>query len=80
MVSVTLADAKTHLSALIDRAARGEAVQITRRGKPIAQITTIERPSKPVDLAALRQLTASMPAQAVAASDWLRQVRDEDRY
>ncbi len=80
MVSVTLADAKTHLSALVDRAARGESVQITRRGKPIAQITTIERPGKPVDLAALRHLTASMPAQTVAASDWLRQVRDEDRY
>ena len=47
MASVTLADAKAHLSALVERAARGEPVRITRRGKAIAQITAIDPPRGP---------------------------------
>ena len=80
MPSVTLADAKAHLSELVERAAQGERVRITRRGKPVAQLTTIEQAHKPVDLTALQALTASMPVQAVPAGEWLRQMRDEERF
>ena len=41
MASVTLADAKAHLSALVDQAVRGETVQITRCGKAVAEIAAI---------------------------------------
>jgi prevent-host-death family protein len=37
--SVSLAGAKAHLGELVERAAGGGAVHITRRGKPVAQIT-----------------------------------------
>ncbi|MDB5413020.1 MAG: type toxin-antitoxin system prevent-host-death family antitoxin [Rubritepida sp.] len=37
-------EAKTHLSALLDRVARGEEVTITRRGLPVAKLV----PVKPV--------------------------------
>jgi hypothetical protein len=37
MEAVTLADAKARLSELVERAASGETVSITRRGKPVAQ-------------------------------------------
>jgi prevent-host-death family protein len=80
MSQVTLADAKAHLSALVEQATQGEPVRITRRGKAIVQITRIEQPRRPVDLAALRRLTDAMPRQQTPASDWLRQVRDEERY
>ena len=80
MANVTLADAKAHLSALVERAAQGESVRITRRGKAVAQITNLDKPRRPIDLAALKRLTDAMPAQSVAARDWMRQVRDEDRY
>ena len=80
MASVTLADAKAHLSALVERAARGESVRITRRGKPVAQITAIGQARKPIDVAALRALTDAMPAQGVAAGEWMRKMRDEERY
>lgn len=80
MTSVTLADAKARLSALVEQASRGETVRITRRGKTVAQITTIDRPRRPIDLAALRALTDAMPVQTVATREWLRQVRDEERY
>ena len=35
-------EAKTHLAALIDRAAAGEEVIITRRGKPVARLVAME--------------------------------------
>ncbi len=43
MDTVGLAEAKARLSELVTRAAEGETVQITRRGKPIAQISPIQR-------------------------------------
>lgn len=80
MDTVSLADAKARLSELIDRVEAGETVCITRRGKPIAQITWIEKPRKPIDVEALRKLTAAMPVQTESAGDFIRRMRDEDRY
>jgi prevent-host-death family protein len=80
MGDIPLADAKAHLSDLVERAARGESVQITRRGRPVAQITRIDREPVPIDLAALRVLTDGMPLQAEPARSWLRSVRDGSRY
>lgn len=36
MAETSIAEAKTHLTHLIHKAERGEAVHITRRGKPVA--------------------------------------------
>ena len=38
MDTVSLAHAKAHLSALIDRVEAGETVTITRRGKEVARL------------------------------------------
>jgi len=38
MHSVGSFDAKTHLPALLDRVAKGETIQITRRGVPVAKL------------------------------------------
>ena len=43
MDTVSLAEAKARLSELVARAAEGETVQITRRGKPVAQLTPMKR-------------------------------------
>jgi prevent-host-death family protein len=80
MDEVTVAEAKAHLSELIERAERGELVRITRRGKLVARLTGVERQVKPIDLAVLRALTASQPFQPDPARSWLRNVRDEERY
>jgi prevent-host-death family protein len=77
MDSVNLADARAHLSELVERAATGEPVRITRRGRPIAQIAT---PRKRIDLSALRTMTGAMPPQRQSASAFVRRMRDEDRY
>lgn len=80
MSSVNLAEAKAHLSALVARAASGETVNITRRGKPVARLVAAERARKPVDLDILRALTASMPPQSEPAGEFVRRMRDSDRY
>jgi prevent-host-death family protein len=80
MDEVTVAEAKPHLSELIERAERGEPVRITRRGKLVARITGIERRVQSIDLNALQALTASQPVQPEPARSWLRSLRDEDRY
>ena len=58
MDSYSLADAKAHLSELINRVENGETVEITRRGKLVARLTPPERQLKKVDVDALRRLTA----------------------
>jgi prevent-host-death family protein len=80
METVRLADAKARLSELVDRAEVGDAVTMTRRGTAVALITAIKPPRKPIDIAALRALTGSMPMPAESAGDFIRRMRDEDRY
>src|SRR5271165_1279345 len=80
MEEVSLARAKAHLSELVERAARGEPIRITRRGKAVARLTGIERQPRAVDLEALQALTQSMLMQPTPARSWLRSVRDDSRY
>lgn len=80
MTSVTLADAKAHLGALVEQAANGNSIDITRRGKPVARLIPVDQPRKPIDVEMLRQLTDTMSRQDVSAGEWMRQIRDGDRY
>lgn len=80
MDAINLADAKAHLSELVDRIEAGDSVNITRRGKPVARLTAVDRPRKRVDAALLQSLTATMPPLAENAADLMRSMRDGDRY
>ncbi len=60
MASVNLAEAKAHLSELLNRVEAGETVEILRHGKPVAQLVPVKTRKKPVDVARLKALTASM--------------------
>ena len=53
-MKVSVYAAKTHLSRLLDRAARGEEVVITRNGKPVARLAPVEQRRAPRKLGALR--------------------------
>jgi len=77
---IPLGEAKARLSELVDRVLAGESVRITRRGKPVAQLTGVASPKKPVDVAALRALTDSMTPQKETAEETVRRMRDGDRY
>jgi len=43
-LTVNVHEAKTHLSRLLARVARGEEIIIARGGKPLARLIPIERP------------------------------------
>ena len=75
MSTVTLAEAKTHLSHLLDQVEAGEEVVITRRGLPIACITPVERPKQAVK--SLAEFRRSMPAWRKSSAELLREMRDE---
>ncbi|MBU0501376.1 MAG: type II toxin-antitoxin system prevent-host-death family antitoxin [Gammaproteobacteria bacterium] len=77
---IGLADAKAHLSQLTERVAGGEDVLITKRGKPVVLLTRPDPPRQPLDLDALRRLTAGLPRQAEDAGLFIRKLRDEARY
>ena len=78
--SVSVVDAKAHFSELLERVSRGETVEITRRGRPIARLSGIERQKKPIDIEALKELTDSMPEQSESAGEFMRRMRDDARY
>lgn len=80
MDTISLADAKAHLSELVDRIEAGASIEITRRGKPVAKLTAVDRPRRAIDAAQLRSLTATMPLQSPGAVDLVRSMRDGDRY
>jgi prevent-host-death family protein len=80
VIRVSLADAKAQLSKLVELAAAGEAVCITRRGKAVAHIIAVDTPRKRIDVAALRAMTDAMPVQPETARDFIRRIRDEDRF
>jgi prevent-host-death family protein len=80
MNAIKLADAKAHLSELVDRVEAGDTIDITRRGKPVARLTSAARPRQRIDIATLRALTATMAPQAPDAADLVRAMRDGDRY
>jgi prevent-host-death family protein len=80
MDAINLADAKAHLSELVDRVEAGDTIDITRRGKPVARLTAAVRPRQRIDAALLQALTATMPLQAEGADDLVRSMRDGDRY
>ncbi|MDM8352942.1 type II toxin-antitoxin system Phd/YefM family antitoxin [Brevundimonas diminuta] len=80
MDAINLADAKAHLSELVDRVEAGDSIDITRRGKPVARLTAVARPRQPIDAALLQSLTAAMPPQSQSAADLVRSMRDGDRY
>lgn len=76
MGTVTLAEAKAHLSHLLDQVETGEEVIITRRGQPVARISPIMQPKRPVK--SLAQFRSQMPHWRKTSAELLREMRDEE--
>jgi len=77
MVTVTLVEAKAHLSKLLDKVEAGEQIVITRHGRPVARLSPEFAPKKPIR--SLAKFRASMPRLDPPLSETLRQMRDEQR-
>lgn len=77
MQTVSVARAKARLSEILTEVERGGEVVITRRGKPIAKLSRLERPRKPIDFEALDALRARQSMASEPSVQLLRKMRDE---
>ena len=79
MGAYSIAEAKAHLSAIIELVSRGEAVTLTKRGKPVAHIVPAGTPVlKPkLDLEDLARFRATMPMSKISSAEMIRKMRDE---
>lgn len=67
--SYSIAEARSQLSELIHEAERGRAVELTRRGKAVAVLLSVEEH---------RRLTAARPSFAEAYGAWRQSVGAEE--
>jgi prevent-host-death family protein len=54
MDAVNIYEAKTRLSQLVDKAASGEDVVVSRNGKPLVRITRLESPQRHIKFGVLK--------------------------
>ena len=77
MVTVTVVEAKAHLSELLDKVEAGQDVVITRHGRPVAHLSTPIKRKKPVR--SLTAFRAKMPRLSKPSHILIREMRDEER-
>jgi prevent-host-death family protein len=72
--TVNIYDAKTRLSQLVDKAAAGEDVVVSRHGKPLVRITRLDAPRRHVTFGLLKgrfkvpkHFDAPLPEDTLAA-------------
>lgn len=77
---ITLADAKAHLSAILDDVAAGQQVVVTRRGRPVARIVAEPAARKRAASAWVDDLRSFVDAQPKTAGSAVVDMRDLERY
>lgn len=83
MRTLSLAEAKTHLSSVLDQVQAGEEIIITRRGKRLARVVPERDLSAQDQTAILTELRTFLERQKPAkktAVAWVRELRDDARY
>lgn len=78
-----MAQAKDQLPRLINRMLDGEAVTITRRGRPVARVVPIEpeqRSPRTIDGEWLRRLREAGRTPTSGLTDTVKAMRDDYRY
>ena len=75
MITVNLARARARLSELLNAVEAGEAVAITRHGRPVAHLSAVARAKQP--LRPLASFRSGMPRWRRPSAALLREARDE---
>jgi prevent-host-death family protein len=68
--------AKAHFSEVLAKVEAGREVLITRRGTPVARMSAVEQPKKPLDLSAIDAFRERLRPTRVLSSALIRSVRD----
>jgi prevent-host-death family protein len=78
MITVGAFEAKTHLSALLDRVAAGEEVTITKHGKPVARLVGTQQIDRARADEAVEMLKELRKGTTLGGLSW-KELRDEGR-
>lgn len=78
MRMVSVAEAKSHLSAILVRVENGEQIMITRHGQAIAKIVQATPEKKSIDFSKIDLFRKQLPVSSSSAS-LIRKMRDS-RY
>ena len=82
MAAYTVAEAKAHLSEILNRVEAGERVTITRRGTPVAAVVRPSSraaratPASQIDWNAIAAFRRTLPKSKISAADLIRKMRD----
>ena len=75
MKAINLAEAKAHLSELVNKAESGEETIIMRRGQPVARLVPVAATKQA--LRSLSAFRATMPKARKSSVELIRKLRDE---
>jgi len=78
MRAMTLAQAKAHLSELLNTVEAGEEVVITRHGRPIARVVPANPLKQVLPMQRLAELCHQLPAWQGNSAELLRELRDAE--
>ena len=78
MSTYTLVEAKAQLSHLISMVEAGEEVTITKRGRAVVKRVPSDPP--PQQMPSLAELRAKITPQTESAGEFIRKLRETDRY
>lgn len=76
-MSMSIAEAKSQFSAVVDRAAAGEEIVLTRHGKPVAKLVPLALSAAKDVEAMVRRMREGRTA-TIGMSDW-KELRDFGR-
>jgi prevent-host-death family protein len=79
MDQYSVVQAKAHFSEILAKVEAGQEVTITRRGAPVARLSSVKRPKRPLDLAAIDAFRATLKPTKERSQDLIRRMRD-DKY
>jgi len=77
---MSLAETKSHLSAVVDQVAAGEEIVITRRGRPVARIVAEKGGERPAPAKMAEELRAHLRAQPMGQTASVIALRETDRF
>ena len=78
MRTVSMAEAKAHLSELLSTVEAGEEILITRHGRAVARVSPPEKRKQPLPLKRLAALRKAVPAWTEPSANLVGQLRDAE--
>ena len=78
MSTYTLAEAKAQLSRLVSLVEAGEEITITKRGRAVVKLVPSDPPRQ--QMPSLAEHRAQLTPQTESAGEFIRKLRESDRY